>query len=146
MIDDATAAVLQEIVRRESQSLLQYLSDAYPWVNGTQRATLGRLQSIIATERQALGDLVKLLQREHRALPPLGQYPSSFTTMNFVSLQHVVPLLIKAQRQSVADLENDLPKIHNDNATTTLRHLLDTKKSHLSDLESLTAQPQLALS
>ena len=40
-------AVAQDIVRRESRSLLQYVSEAFPWTTREERAALATLQEMI---------------------------------------------------------------------------------------------------
>ena len=47
-------AVLQDIVRRESRSLLSYIGDAYPWTTAAGGPALARLSEIIRQENDAV--------------------------------------------------------------------------------------------
>ena len=76
-------------------------------------------------------------------MPWLGSFPSGFTTINFLSLTHILPRLIDFEKKSVADLERDLPVIGDAGARERLTKLLQQKREHLRELELL-AMPQPA--
>jgi hypothetical protein len=137
VIDARTYAVLQDIVRRESRSLLQYVGDAFPWTTPEARGTLTQLQKLVAEERQATDDISRFLFRHHLTPPYLGSYPSDFTTINFVSLEHLLPLLTDAERRAVANLERDLSSIGDPVARGLVQKLLDMKRQHLKALDAL---------
>src|SRR4051812_9824155 len=94
MTDFQTLAFLQEVVRRESRSLLQYLRDAYPYAPGAEQAALSQLRQIADEEREATANLGSYLERRRHTVPYLGSFPASFTTMNFVSVDYLFPLLV----------------------------------------------------
>ena len=76
-------------------------------------------------------------------MPWLGSYPTSFTTINFLSLTHILPRLVDFEKSSVAELERDLPVIGDAGAKDRLTKLLQMKREHLRELELL-AMPQPA--
>jgi hypothetical protein len=139
MIDDKTAALLQAIIRREGRSLLQYVSEAFPWITAKERDALARLQEITAQERDGVTRLAEFLIRCRIPPPYLGAYPMDFTTINYVSLDHLLPLLVTHQRRDIADLERDLNQITDAEARTEVQAILDAKRQHLQSLESLAA-------
>jgi rubrerythrin len=146
VIDAPTYALLQDIIRREARSLLHYVAESYPWTAADEQADLDQLRQIIEEEQAAIGDLVQLLSRLHLAPPYLGTYPSHFTTINFVSLDHLTPQLVDFERETITALEKELPQVSDSEAQEEIRRLLDMKRRHLKALEQMVAtHPQLAL-
>jgi hypothetical protein len=145
MIDPRTEAVLQEIVRRESRSVLSYVGDAFPWTTARESAALPRLSKLVAEERQAVAELALFLTRRHVTLPYLGSYPNAFTTINFIALDYLLPRLVDFEGQSIADLERDLARLTDPEARAKVEKLLEVKRRHLPILKSLnTPQPEPA--
>jgi len=137
VIDARTRAVLEDIVRRESRSLLQYVSDAFPWTMPEARDGLVQLQKLVAEERRAADDVSRFLVRHHLMPPYLGSYPSDFTTINFVSLTHLLPLLADTERRAIADLERDQSNLGDPEARGLVQKMVDMKQQHLKALDAL---------
>jgi hypothetical protein len=138
MIDSADAAILQTIVRRESRSLLQYISDAFPWTSPDEQPLLGRLRKMIVAEQQAVAGVTLFLQRQRVTPAYLGPYPQSFTNVNYVSLDYLMPMLVAAQQKALADLDRDAAALHDAEAVALVQNIVAVKRRHL---ESLTKQP-----
>lgn len=136
MIDAATHRLLQDILRRERLSLLQYVSDAFPWTTSAERDVLAKLQKMIEAERQGGIRLARFLIRHRLALPYLGAYPD-FTGSNFVSLDHLLPLLIEHQKKAVEQLERDLTSLFDVEIREHVQTILDAKQEHLKQLEKM---------
>jgi rubrerythrin len=132
-----TIKVLEDVVRREGRSLLQYVQDAFPWTTPAELEALSQLQQIIDEERQGVAALTQFLTRKYRTFPRLGTYPSSYTTINFVSLEHLLPLLAEAERHAIPALEADIAVVKDDEAKTILVQILERKRNHLKVLEDL---------
>jgi hypothetical protein len=136
-MDDRTAQLLQLVMRRGSRSLLHYVSEAVPWTGAEDRDTLARVQELIEEDRAAIAALGRLLRR-HRVPPPyLGPYPEPFTTLNYLSLDRLLPLLVEHQRQSVAELEVVAASVADPEARLAMQHLLEVRRRHLTVLEEL---------
>jgi rubrerythrin len=143
--DAPTEAVLQDIVRRESRSLLQYVADAFPWTTEEERGVLATLRQLIDEERQAAGDLARFMTRRRLELPYIGAYPAEFTTINYVLLDHLLPLLADEERRAVAALEKGLDALRDPDARARVQNVLDMKRRHLQTLDKLVAtHPQPA--
>ncbi len=137
MIDPQTVERLQEIMRRESLSVLMYVGQAYPWTTARNNAALGELKRIIDEEREAIHALGVFLMRRRASLPWVGSFPTSFTTINFLSLEHILPRLIDYEQKSIPLLEKDLHAIQDADARTKVRALLEVKQQHVRELELL---------
>jgi hypothetical protein len=146
VIDPHTQTLLQDILGRESRSVLMYVAEAYPWTTSTQTKDLQALQEIIAGERQALAGFGRFLVRQRVPLPYLPSFPSHFTTINFLALDFILPRLIEHERRSLEALKSDLTVIKDSAARTEVEKLLSVKRSHQSQLEELaSAQPQASV-
>ncbi len=139
MIDARTVAVVQEALRREGRSLLQYVREAYPWTTPREREMLAKLAQLADEENAGAAALADFLRR-HRETPGyLGPYPMSYTRLNFVSLDRLLPLLAEEQRRGVAHLESQLAGVDGA-ARAELQTVLERKQRHLKELEALAAQ------
>jgi hypothetical protein len=138
-MDAATEAILQDIVRRESRSLLQYVRDAYPWTNSREQQALTELLKLIEEDLKNAALLNQFLLRQHAKPPYLGPYPMAFANINYVTLDHLLPLLVEQQRQAIGRLESDLARLSDPAASAQVERILTTKQRHLKALEELSA-------
>jgi hypothetical protein len=139
VIDSRTYTALQEIMKRESRSLLQYVAEAYPWATPEEQAALSQLQQVIEEERLGAVDVGRFLTRHRLALPYLGAYPAEFTNANFIALDYLLPRLAADERRAVAALEQELPCLQDAEARVLVQKILDQKRKHLTTLEALAA-------
>lgn len=137
MIDSTTLGRLQALIRRESQSVLMYVDQAFPWTSMQNEDALEQLKRIIRAERDAISDVGRFIVKQKAALPYLGSFPASFTTINFTALEHIVHRLIEFEKWSIAELKADLNAIKEPQAHALVERLVDTKQQHLSDLEAM---------
>ena len=142
MIESHTQKLLQDILLRESRSVLAYVAEAYPWAPSSEEKHLKDLQNIVHAEREAVVELGRFLVRRRIPLPYLPPYPAHFTTINFLALDFLLPRLIEHERISIADLERDRAVLKDPEAQAEVEKLLTLKRQHLRRLEELAcAQP-----
>jgi hypothetical protein len=139
MMDAQTQALLQAVLRRASLSLLQYGGQAFPWAGADEREALAQLRQVVEEDRCGTTELGRYLARKRIMPAYIGSYPTAFTSMGFVSLRFLVPKLVAAQRQEIANLERDLAAVQDPEAREQLQKLLDLKRRHLPVLEGLHA-------
>jgi hypothetical protein len=146
VIDAHSQQVLQDLLRRESRSVLTYVAEAYPWTTWAEEKTLADLQQLIAAEREAVACLGRFLVRQRIPLPYLPPYPAHFTTINFLALDFLLPRLIDYERRSLADLERDRAMLKDPTAQAEVDKLLALKRRHLPRLQELAStQPQASV-
>jgi hypothetical protein len=119
--------------------LAQYISDSFPWPTGDSNVPEAVFQSLAGEERDALAPIIGLLTSSGLPFPYLGSYPMAFTSMNFVSLVHMVPILQEHDRQAAALLERDIARLHDPEARELAGGLLETMQRHIQRLDSLAA-------
>jgi hypothetical protein len=139
VIDPASQAVLQEVLRRESLSFLAYIGAAYPWATSADTPRLNILNKLIRQEVEAVASLGRFLVRHKVPQPFIGSYPMSFTSCNFIALGYLVPRLLEGQKRSIAELQADLARVQDGPARQELQRLLGVKKMTLAGLETLAA-------
>jgi hypothetical protein len=132
------------LIRREGRSLLQYQSEAFPRPHSSDDPTPAKLRELAREERDAVGSLVRFLSRRRHTVPYLGAFPMAFTTMNFVSLDFVLPRLAEDGRRAVADLERDRAALTDTEARAEVDRFLEMKRRHLKELEALATAPTAA--
>lgn len=141
MIDAKTITILQAIVRKEGQSLLQYVGQAFPWTTLEHEPDLDKLRKIVNEDQEAVAVLAQLLTANRAGLPYQPGFPADFTTINFISLDHLVPRLVKQQQATISQLQADLGLMTEHHARAAIEQLITTKKRHLAELQSLAAVP-----
>jgi hypothetical protein len=136
-LDAKDIDLLSCLVRRENRSLAQYVSEAFPWVATGEQGALTQFQQLVREEREAAAAVARYLARQRSQVPYLGPYPVAFTTINFVSFEHLLPLLIKDESKALAERERELATIQDPDARVLVQNLVDLKRRHLKTLASL---------
>lgn len=140
----AWAPIFQNIFRREQRTFLQYVHEAYPWTAYADEQRLGKLQQIIAEEQRSTVGLANYLRRQRVDLLYSRSFPLAFTALHFVSLDFLLPHLVKHQQDAIAALEQDAGKIADAEPREVVRVLVEMKRKHLQELEALAKQPVAA--
>ena len=109
---NGTPTILQDVVRRESRSLLLYIGDSFPWTTNEHAPDLVTMRKLVTREVNAISIVGKYLVRQRITPPPYGSYPSSFTSCNFIDLAFLLPRLMAAQDLSIVALSADIARIH----------------------------------
>ncbi len=133
----ADAKLLERCISMGSSSLLQYVSESFPWSGDQSSAALDRVIAIAHEERAAVTSFIKDFQRNRLRLPPMGSFPSHFTTMNFVSLDYLVPRLIAEHASEIAEIESRLPQETDEEVRRLAHGYLEMKRTHLQTLIGL---------
>ncbi len=136
-MDHATAALLQDLVKKEGRSLLQYVSESYPWTPRNGHNAVPAIIAMAEEERDAAAALVRLLVKNRMQPPYLGAYPMNFTTMNYASLDFLIPQLVKFEAKRIAELEKEVHVVSDEESQHLLQHLLALKRRHLTTLTAL---------
>jgi hypothetical protein len=130
---------LQDIIRREGRSFLQYSGESFPWNTPQDGVAVAGLRRMIEEEKAGAGTLSRYLAKNRLTPPYLGAYPSYFTSYNYMSIDRLVPLLIQHQQRGLTDLESDLKAIADEESRRQVQTVLEMKRRHLQELEALKA-------
>jgi len=89
-------SVLNRVLIDMGRSFLQYISDAWPWVDPQWQSVQDQVMVIAARQRQDVGDIVDLLtDREHYI--DFGTFPTEYTDLQFLALDSIFEMLHKSQ-------------------------------------------------
>lgn len=146
MIHPQDANLLESIIRRESRSLLQYANEAFPWARAGTNEVLGKLSQMAQEEMAAIGTLERILTKRRHISPRPGPYPMAFTTLNYIAVDHLVPLLIEHQTRGIAATEKARASLTDEEARAEVDRLLEIKRRHLDSLEAVASTPAKATS
>ncbi|MFO0863799.1 MAG: hypothetical protein U0744_03930 [Gemmataceae bacterium] len=122
--------LLRSLVRKEGRSLLQYVAESYPWTKPQDQGLVRRVLALAHVENELLARIIRLLLKLRVGAPPLGAYPQSFTTINFMSLDYLLPLLREDQKKRIADIEMLITQFPDGEVRTLLLELADEKRKH----------------
>ena len=135
----ANLRLIHRLIAMGSTSLLQYISEAVPWSADAAHVAVNQVCAIAHEERDEVARLTRLLQKRHLDLPKTGSYPSQFTTMNFVTIDYLLPRLIAEGQREIAELQGRLRLTSDDEILGWLQGYLGMKERHLQALQALTA-------
>ncbi len=138
-MDARSLTLLHRLVGMGSRSLLQYVCQAFPYSADKADGAFARVQAIAAEESDATARLIRHFQKNRLRLPPIESFPSHFTTINFVSLDYLVPKLIAEHKSETAELEGRLRQIEDEDVRVLGQSYLDMKRRHLQTLHELAA-------
>jgi hypothetical protein len=145
-MDPQTYSLIADIIRRERRSLLQYVGESYPKITPHQQDVLAQIQKMIDEELQGVADLMRLLHRRYQPPPYVGSYPASFTSLSFVSLDYLIPLLATYEQGDLEHLEREIGVIADPEVDELVQNMIETKRRHLETLQLLaTKNPQPAV-
>jgi hypothetical protein len=139
-MDTQTYSLIADIIRRESRSLLQYVGESYPTVTPDQQDTWSQIQKMIDEQLQGVADLMRLLQRRHQPPPYVGSYPTSFTSLSFVTLDHLIRLLVTHEGEDLRRLEQEIGVVADPEADELVQNIIETKRRHFETLRLLAAK------
>ena len=136
-MDTARHDPLARLVALGTSSLLQYVGESSPWSPRESAAPLQKVLDLAGEERDETTRFTRILQKKHIRLPPMGAYPSHFTTMNFVTVDYLVPKLIGEHVREIAEIERILSQIDDEEIRCMAQGYLDMKRRHLETLKVL---------
>lgn len=140
MMDTGSVKLLQRLIAMGSTSLLQYVCESVPYSTDAAHADFDRVQTAAAEERDAIARLTRFLQKRHERLTKTGSYPSHFTTINFVSLNYLLPKLVAEHQREVAEIGAAISDGGDEEAQALAEGYLEMKRQHLGTLRELAAR------
>ena len=138
-MEPAEVALLQNLLRQESRSLLRYAAESSPWSKAEGQGACDALRAMAGAEAEATAKLGRWLAKQRVPVTFPGAYPLQFTTINFIAVHALAPRLIADQRQRILALEKTCAALTEADGRALVQALLELKKSHLQKLGALQA-------
>jgi hypothetical protein len=137
-MDTASIALLGRLIQMGTSSLLQYTGELVPFTPPHLQSTRDKVMWMAEEEKAEVARFTRYLQKQHVRMKPPASYPSHFTTMNFCSLDYLLPKLRAEHEKEVAEIETRLPSATNEDVRRMAQGYLDMKRLHLNALRDLT--------
>jgi hypothetical protein len=146
VIDPRAAAILQNIIQRESRSLLQYVAEAFPWTDPDTAIHVSQIQEMAVKEAAHVAALGRRLVQD-RYSPPFPQpYAQEFTSYNYLSLDVLLVKLAAWEKRAIDQMEQDTDRIEDSDVREELTAFLALKRVHHEKLLGLLPHLQSAAS
>ena len=136
-MDAGSLTLFKRLISMGSSSLLQYVSESFPWSADPAHTAVNQVLAIAHEERDEVARFTRILQKKHVRLPSLGAYPSHFTTINFCSLDFMLPKLIAEHEKEIAEIESRLHSAEDEEIKKLAAGYLGMKRRHLQSLTGL---------
>jgi hypothetical protein len=132
-------AKLNDVLIDLGRSLLQYAAEGSLW--SRTAAGTARLQQLAQRQASHVARLAELLNG--RNLPvDFGGFPTAYTDLHFVSLEYLLPQLIREQQEQVIELDEAVHTCTDDAAAVDLlRDVHAGEQEILAGLQSLKIAP-----
>jgi len=148
MATEAHNAELNQLVIDLGRSLLQYVSEAWPWISAGEAETRSELDKLIDRQSNAVGRITALLAE--RGWPiEFGSYPTEYTDLHYVSLEFLLGQLVQNADELVDEIEDVIERCRDDDpeAAELLDDVLRDQQyiaNKLRDLAASRRRQQLA--
>lgn len=141
-----TESVLNRVLIEMGRSFLQYISDAWPWVDPLAQKIQDQVMVIAARQRQDVADMASFLtEREHYI--DFGTFPTEYTDLQFLSLDSILDWIHKSQDSICLAIANGLVdvKAAGDEGAVALLSAVEIRQKEasatLKELHSQLEQP-----
>lgn len=137
----ATVDVLNLLLQVQNRSLPAYLAQAALFVDRGDQRIAAVLANIHADQHAMAARLADFIRERRGRLEP-GTFPMVFTDLNFVSVSHLLPELIRYQKLDIQAIERCVDQLANDpEARALAEEVLGAEKAHLEQLQELAVEP-----
>ncbi len=134
---EARITYLNRVLSATSNSLLQYLSVATPYVPPECEDQMEEVARLIDEEAQQVARIVDLIE-ERDGVPSAGIFPFWNVDLNYLDFRFLARFAEQKQGEIVDGLERDLDNLRGDpDAFTAVGEILKEKRAHLDVLRSI---------
>ena len=129
---------LQDLLVYLTRSMLQYVGECWPWT-GNHPEERQVIDELVARQRSEIAKLVDLLDARRQPID-FGSYPTEFTDLHYLALDHLLGELIEAEQALVETIEQISRDCAGDaEAETVVKEILAAERENLERLRELAA-------
>ena len=143
-MDAHSLALLRRLIAMAGRSLLQYVSESSPWTTPASQEAFTQIIALAQEERDAVSKWMRYMQKHHQPRVVLGSYPVYFTTMNYITVDHLLPLLIAENTHNLSELDRILVQESDEEVRTMIQAYREMKQRHLQTLKALATPKEKA--
>ncbi len=137
MAEAVSSSLINDLLIQISRSLLQYVSEIWPWSAADAEETRRTLDRLAAEQRDSAAALVRFLDGRREVID-FGTYPTEYTSLHYVAVDFLLGQLVENQSSVVAGCEAALRSAEADvDATDLLRDVTTAERNRLDELRRL---------
>lgn len=137
-------AVLADVVIDLSRCLLQYVGESWPWTDGDE-AEQQVIDNLVARQQQSVAKIADILLCRRKYID-FGAYPTEFTDLQYLALDHLLDQLVTTERALVDAIGQAVTAVSGDDeAQAALESALTVERENLGRLEELAASRKSAV-
>jgi hypothetical protein len=134
-----TLILLNDLLVSIHRSLLQYAAEAWPWTDAHDTTVREQLNEAARKQQESIRELAVYLDRHGHTIA-WGQYPVSFTSLHFVSLEFLADRIIAGQQKIVDKCKRVAEQVIDDQrAARLVDSLVQVESARLRSLQSIKA-------
>ena len=103
MIDNQKNAELGQLLIDLARCLLQYVGECWPWT-GDHDLAQRTIEELVSRQKEKIGCLAALLN-QRRQLVDFGAYPTEFTDLHYLALDHLLQRIIEDEESLIGVLQ-----------------------------------------
>jgi hypothetical protein len=119
------------------RSLLQYVGECWPWTDPAEEDVHETIDRLVSRQKREIGRLGVLLSHRER-LVDFGTYPTEYTGLHYLSLDHLLGEVIAGENDLVGELERAVEDYSDDpEAAELLKSFLQVERDTAAELTEL---------
>ncbi len=139
MAEAVSSSQINSLLIQISRSLLQYVSEIWPWSAADAEGTRRTLDRLAADQRESAAALARFLDDRGEVID-FGTYPTEYTSLHYVAVDFLLGQLVENQSAIVAACEAALRAVEGDADAAELLHNVTTaERNRLDELRRLSA-------
>ncbi|MBX3438737.1 MAG: hypothetical protein KF861_14680 [Planctomycetaceae bacterium] len=137
MAEAVASAQINNLLIEIGRSLLQYVSQIWPWSATGHEETRLRIEWLAADQSQDVAALAQLLTARGEIID-FGTFPTEYTSLHYVAVNFLLGALVRHQEATVRDAENLAREAeHDPEAGITLKEIAVRERGRLDELRRL---------
>ncbi|MEZ6122411.1 MAG: hypothetical protein R3C49_04460 [Planctomycetaceae bacterium] len=136
--------VLNRVLIDMGRSFLQYISDAWPWVDPQAQNVQEQVFVLAARQRQDVGDLAAVLS-DREFFIDFGTFPTEYTDLQFLALNSIFEWLHKGQADILGEIASGISQAQtagDDEAVQVLTSVQGHEQNIAASLKELQSELQ----
>ena len=129
-----TEAVLNRVLIDMGRSFLQYISDAWPWVDPLAQSIQDQVMVISARQRQDVADIASLLTTREWFID-FGTFPTEYTDLQFLALDNIFRMIHQSQTSVCGSVTLGLTEVvaYHDEETAQLLAAVEVRQKEATE-------------
>ncbi len=140
MIAPQDLQALNRLLQLEYRSLPVYLEYADPWHRHEDQEAVEALRHAAQDHQETARRLAEFIYEHDGAVDP-GEFPMEFTDLHDLDMEYLLPLVVEAERRTIAEMEQLVQGIQSPEAKTLAEEVLGAERAHLDRFEALLKRP-----